>query len=155
MQTIKAQEISPTPTSSHSSTETHALRYSEVLRRAGLRVFLQFLRENLVQQLRIWRGAFRSCLGHIRIQSARGQVGVQLGAHGRLGATNARTLVRSIYIKKLVAIRPWADSQDLEMFLMGFDAGEIWLCRSQDRLYSEQLPQSPSWVTPEIVQEYR
>jgi hypothetical protein len=96
MQAIKAQQISPSPVCPHSSTETHALRYSEVLRRGGLRVFLQLLRENLVQRLRIWRGAFRSCRGHIRTQSATGQVGVHLGPHGHLGAINARTLVRTL-----------------------------------------------------------
>lgn len=150
MQAIKAQEISPSPAFSHSLTEAHALRYSEVLRRAGLRVFLQFLRENLGQQLRIWCESFRSFRGHIRTQSARHQVGVRLGPHGHLGARNARTLVRTLYIQKLSAIRPWVDSQDLEIFLMGFDAGEIWSYDSRDRLYKEQIAPDPSWVTPDI-----
>ena len=60
-------------------------------------------------------------------QSAIGQAGVPLGPHGHQGARNARTLVRSLYIEILLAIHPWADFQDLRLFLMGFDAGETLL----------------------------
>jgi hypothetical protein len=154
MQAIKAQEIAPAPVSSHYSTETHRLRYSEVVRRAGLGAALHLFRENCRHRLRIWHDAFRSLRGHIRTQSAIGQAGVRLGPHGHQGARNARTLVRSLYIQRLLAIRPWADSQDLELFLIGFDAGEIWACDSRDRLYKEQIPESASsWITPEITHE--
>lgn len=154
MQGIKAQEISPTPASSHSSTEKHGLRYSEVARRSGVAAALRLVREDLRFRWYILRDAFRSCRGHIRTQSAKGLGTVRLGPHGHRGARNARTLVRTLYIQKLLAIRPWADSQDLEMFLMGFDAGETWASDSQDRLYKEQIPHAESlWITPEIATE--
>jgi hypothetical protein len=154
MQAIKAQEISPVPASSHSSTEKHGLRYREVARRAGLGAALHLFREMLRDGWYIRRDAFRSFRGHIHTQSAIGQVGVQLGPHGHRGARNARTLVRSLYIQRLLAIRPWVDSQDLELFLIGFDAGETWACDSRDRLYKEQIPESASsWITPEIRSE--
>jgi hypothetical protein len=153
MQAIKAQEISQTPASSRPSTEKHVLRYSDVVRRVGLRVALRLFLENLRYGWCIWRDAFRSCYGHIRTQSAIGLPTVRLGPHGHRGARNARTLVRTIYTEKLLAIRPWADSQDLEIFLMGFDAGETWACDSQDRLYKEQIPETASWITPEIRRE--
>ena len=98
-----------------------------------LKLALVPVRERLGRSWRIWRGAFRSCLGHIRTQSAKGQVGALVGPHGHLGARNARTLVRTLYTQKLAATRPWVDSQDLEIFLMGFDAGEQWILRKQDK----------------------
>jgi|HubBroStandDraft_4_1064222.scaffolds.fasta_scaffold53167_2 hypothetical protein len=154
MQAIKAREISPVSASSHPSNETHVLRYREVARRAGLGAALHLLRDNLGQRWCIWRTAVRSCLGHIRTQSAKGQATVGLGPHGHLGARNARTLVRTLYTQKLLAIHPWADLQDLEIFLMGFDAGETFASDSRDRLYKEQIPEvQSSWITPEIEHE--
>lgn len=154
MQAIKARKISPVLSSSDSSAESHVLRYSEVARRAGVGAALHLFRENCRHRLRIWHDAFRSFRGHIRTQSSIGQAGVRLGPHGHQGARNARTLVRSLYIQRLLAIRSWADSQDLQIFLMGFDAGEIWAWGSRDRLYREQIPESASsWITPEIAGE--
>ena len=37
---------------------------------------------------------------------------------------NTRTLARAEGIKRLQATRPWADIEDLRIFLEGFDAGE-------------------------------
>lgn len=154
MQGIKAQEISPVSASSHPSDETHALRYREVAQRAGLGAALHLFRENLSQTWCIWRTAFRSFRGHIRTQSAKGQATVRLGPHSHRGARNARTLVRTLYTQKLLAIRPWTDLQDLEIFLMGFDAGETFAWDSRDRLYKEQIPEiQSSWITPEIADE--
>ena len=38
--------------------------------------------------------------------------------------TNIRTVARKHYTELLLATRPWADGEDLQIFLMGFDAGE-------------------------------
>jgi hypothetical protein len=154
MQAAKAQPIAQAAPASRSSTEKYVLRYSEVARRAGLGAALHLLRENLSQTWCIWRTAFRSFHGHIRTQSAKGQATVRLGPHGHRGARNARTHVRTLYTQKLLAIHPWADLQDLEMFLMGFDAGETWASDSRDRLYREQIPEAESsWITPETAHE--
>jgi hypothetical protein len=100
----------------------------EVLRRVGLKVSLYLLRQHLSRSWCIWRDSFRSFRGHIRTQSAKGRATATFGAwfenhHGHLRA-NRRTAARREYTEKLRAIRPWVDSQDLEIFLMGFDAGE-------------------------------
>jgi len=153
MQAIKVREISPVSLSSSRSSETR-VPYMELAWRVGLKFALNLFRNDLRQRWYIWRDAFRSFVGHICTQSAKGQAGVRLGPHGHQGVRNARTLVRTLYIQKLLAIRPWADSQDLEMFLMGFDAGEIWSSCSRDRLYTEQIPAfESSWITPEILHE--
>jgi hypothetical protein len=154
MQGVSPQAISQTSTSSHSSTENRGLSYKEVARRAGVGTALRLLRDDLSQTWCIWRTAFRSFRGHIRTQSAKGQATVRLGPHSSLGARDARTLVRTLYIQKLLAIREWADLQDLEMFLMGFEAGETFACDSRGRLYKEQLSEvESSWITPEIAHE--
>lgn len=154
MQGTKAQQISQALPSSDLSTEKRGLRHSEVARRAGIVAALHLLRENLSQRWYIWRTAFRSFGGHIRTQSAKGLATVRLGPHGHRGARNARTHVRTLYSQKLLAIHPWADLQDLEMFLMGFDAGETWASDSRDRLYTEQIPEvESSWITPETAHE--
>ena len=154
MQAIKAQQISQTLPSSDLPTEKRGLRYSEVARRAGISAALHLLQDDLRHKWYIWRTAFRSFRNHIRIQSAKGLATVRLGPHGHRGARNARTLVRTLYTQKLLAIHPWADLQDLEMFLMGFDAGETFACDSRDRLYKEQIPEAESsWITPEIAHQ--
>jgi hypothetical protein len=154
MQGVSPRTISQTSTSSHSSTENHDLGYMDIVRRAGVAAALRLLRDDLSQTWCIWRTAFRSFRGHIRTQSAKGLATMRLGPHSDLGARNARTLVRTLYIQKLLAIREWADLQDLEMFLMGFEAGETFACDSRDRLYPEQLSAfESSWITPEIRAE--
>jgi hypothetical protein len=75
-----------------------------------------------------WYAAFRSFRAHIRIQSATTGGRVDLGAafqvRGEHHLPNARTDARAEGIERLLAIHPWADAVDLQMFLMGFDAGE-------------------------------
>jgi hypothetical protein len=128
--------------------------YMELGRRAGLGFALRLFRDDLRQKLCIWRAAFRSLRGHIRTQSAKGQVAVRLGPHSYQGARDARTLVRTLYMQKLLAILPWADSQDLKIFLMGFEAGETFLADSSGKLSPEQLSAlESSWITPEIRSE--
>jgi len=153
MQTVTEQRISPVSLSSADSIEKRA-PYMELARRVGLRFALRLFREDLRHRLCIWRAAFGSFRGHIRTQSAIGQTAVRLGPHSHRGARDARTLARTLYTQKLLAILPWADTQDLEIFLMGFDAGETFSADSRDRLYPEQIPPlHSSWITPDILKE--
>jgi hypothetical protein len=152
MQAIKAQEISPASASSHSSTETHGLRYTEVIRRAGLRVALHLLRENLGQKWCIWRDAFRSFRGHIRTQSAIGRAWVQVGSPRHQGILNIRSLARKLYIEKTSATLPWVDCQDLQVFLNGFDAGESFAAYTHNECMDRKFA-TASWLTPEIERE--
>jgi hypothetical protein len=57
-----------------------------------------------------------------------------------------RTVARSEYTKCLLAIYPWADTVDLETFLMGFDAGEQWCRHNQDTLI-DIVPNNPAWLS--------
>lgn len=41
---------------------------------------------------------------------------------------------RALYILKLRASRPWVDSQDCEIFLLGFDAGEESHARTPEQV---------------------
>jgi hypothetical protein len=153
VQTITKPQIVPLSLQSSQSSGTHA-PYTQLALRVGLRFALRLLRGDLRHMLCIWRDAFHSFLGHIRTQSSRGQACVRLGPHSYQGARDARTLVRTLYTQKLLAICPWVDSQDLELFLMGFEAGETFAADSRDRLYPEQLNAlDASWISPEITHE--
>lgn len=151
MQAIKAREISPASASSHYSTEKHDLRYREVAQRAGVRVALHLLRENLGHRWCIWRDAFRSFRGHIRTQSARGRAWVTVGSPRHQGTLNVRSLCRRLYIEKLSATLDWVDCQDLETFLMGFDAGESWAAYNRSECTDHRVENA--WPTPEIELE--
>jgi hypothetical protein len=106
--------------------------------RVGIGYALRELRQHLSLKWYIWREAFRSFCGHIRTQSAIGRPSVITGpwfeCHGGRRRPNRRTLSRSVYIRKLQATHTWVDSQDCQMFLMGFDAGEEWSGRSADQV---------------------
>jgi hypothetical protein len=106
MQTITELRISPNSLASDDSIEKSA-PYMELARRVGLRFAVRLLRSDLRHRLCICRDGLRSLRGHIRTQSAIGQVYVRLGPHSDQGARDARTLVRTLYIQKLLAIRPW------------------------------------------------
>jgi len=114
--------------------KTCGLRYYiQVAARIGILHSLFLLKNNLYGSWYIWLESFRSFRGHIRTQSAKGRPSVDAGPwfeyqFGRY-QRNARTLARISYIEKLRASRPWVDSQDLQIFLMGFDAGEEWSAR--------------------------
>jgi hypothetical protein len=150
MQTATSLPTVPSSVSSPLLKGNH-VRYIRYARQVGLGAALQVLLENLNCKLCIYRDAFRSFRGHIRTQSAKGQVGFRLGPHGHQGVSDARTLCRSLYIQRLLAIRPWADSQDVEMFLMGFDAGDIYSESSRDILPKELIPESSScWISLEL-----
>jgi hypothetical protein len=72
--------------------------------------------------------SLQSFLGHVRTQFAKGRVEVDLGPllqrHQGLPRRNTWTLARRRCIETLQAIHPWVDYQDLEIYLMGFDAGD-------------------------------
>jgi len=99
----------------------------------------------------IWRGAVCSFRGHIQTLSSTGQAGVSLGPslernhHGRCQA-NARTIARRRYTEMLLATHPWADGQDLQIFLMGFDAGEQWAFCRRGTISETQSETDPSWL---------
>jgi len=152
MQDLKVQDISAVPSLSHSSDGSRGLRYSEVLRRTGLRNTVYVVRQSLVDKWCIWCDALRSFHGHIRTQLAIGRPWVTVGSPRHQGTLNERSLCRRFYIEKLSATRRWVDSQDLELFLMGFDAGESWACRSRSECMDRQFV-SASWLTPEIEGE--
>lgn len=96
---------------------------------------LQFRLQN---KRSILRSAFRSALGHIRIQDTRDIPAVDLGpalqstVRGEL-VPDTRTSARSSCIRKLLARYPWADTVDIRIFLMGFDEGEKWRARSPSK----------------------
>lgn len=149
MQEIKLEQTS-SPKSHLLLAEKCVLRYREVLARAGARVLIQLLRERLVDKWCIWRDAFRSFRGHIRTQSAKGRATVTFGPwfenHQGHPRRNLRTVARRIYTERLRAILPWADSQDLRIFLMGFDAGEKWASRSDIRVADHPTENASSWL---------
>jgi hypothetical protein len=80
----------------------------------------------------------RSFLGRLHTQLSKDLVSVNLGPklQRHLGSyqLNRRTLARKRGIESLRAIHPWADFQDLEIFLMGFDVGEQWVLCSSDNV---------------------
>jgi hypothetical protein len=90
---------------------------------------------NLASLLCRWYVAFRSFRAHIRIQSARKGASVDVGPalqrQGERYLSDERTIARAEGIRKLLATHVWADSVDIQMFLVGFDAGEEYGICSQ------------------------
>lgn len=115
-----------------------------------LKLLRHHARSRSLNALTIWFYAFRSLIGRIGIQSSRELPSVDYGPElGRSPVgdlrVNTRTLARNMYTQMLLAKYSWADTVDLRMFLMGFDAGEQW---SSCNLYSEtEKPvASASWL---------
>ena len=117
---------------------------------------LFLVRSRWMTTMCIWRGAYRSFLGHIRILSPTellvphcGSAAVASPAQG--WQPNIRTIARMEYTKKLLHRLPWLDTVDLRIFLMGFDAGEQFLCGKADnesKTHVEFEPRDvPSWDT--------
>jgi hypothetical protein len=109
----------------------------------------------LRQTKNIWAFAFHSFRGHIRTQSSKGPAIVDYGPallrrSDGYWRPNVHTHARSLYTRKLQAILPWADCVDLEIFLMGFDAGAQWSRdSSQSNIGSDAVADmSVSWITP-------
>ena len=139
--------------SSPAQSEKHVPDYRQVWARAGGKVALHLLRKRLFQKWCIWRDAYHSFRGHIRTQSAIGLAAVSLGRHNHQGVRNVRTVARRLYTEKLLAIRPWADSQDVQIFLMGFDAGESWADCNREEESLGQMVARLSWLTPQNIDE--
>lgn len=99
--------------------------------RVRVRVALRLLLYHRRRTRRIWVSAFRSFREHIRLQYAKGSELGDLGPASLLNedgnlAENTRIAPRILYTEKWLSACPWADSVDLEIFLMGFDAAEQW-----------------------------
>lgn len=112
-----------------------------------LRWKLYLIRKRLLNTMSIWSGASRSFRGHIQIQSSKELPSVGLGSelvrsHAGDLRVNTRSLARSIYTQKLLAIYPWADIVDLRIFLMGFDSGEQWTSHSPYTEGGKQIARS-------------
>jgi len=120
--------------------------------RAASRILLARLQDYLETSKCIWIAAFRSFRAHIRTQSAKGGIGVYMGlalVETPSGSfePNPRTIARSLYIEMLQATHAkWADSVDLRIFLMGFDAGEQWALHTADK-ENDKRPDIASWLT--------
>lgn len=139
--------------SSPAKSGTNVPDYKKVWARAGGKVVLRLLLERLGHRWCIWYEAARSFRGHICTQSAIGRTGLSLGPHSHQGGRNVRTVARGLYTRKLLATRPWADSQDVQMFLMGFDAGESWAFRNTEAESKDQMAARLSWLTSQNVDE--
>lgn len=117
-------------------------------------VAFRFLGQRLWDMSYILLSSFRCFLGHLRTQLVKDQAGVSLGPSlefcHQSWQRNRRTLARKEGIRMLLAIHPWADFQTLEIYLMGFDAGEQWAsdnCRSKPH----PSPSQDSSVLPPSV----
>jgi hypothetical protein len=91
--------------------------------------WLRFLAFRLSNTWCIWNGAARSFAGHIRIQSSKERLAVDLGPAPVLTPDGSlidqpATRARVASIENLSAKYPWIDIVDRRIFLMGFDAGE-------------------------------
>jgi hypothetical protein len=150
MSNVTPARISPLESLEALST-TGARHYIESWRSVGARRSLHLLLEDLRRSWCIVRLSFRSFRGHISTQFSKDQGTPHLGkswGRNHLGQIrrNPRTVARRLYTEKLLATLPWADSQDLQIFLMGFEAGEQWnACSggSQDNMQTDEA----SWLT--------
>jgi hypothetical protein len=128
--------------------------------RFSVRNLLSRFRTRLICSLCIWISGFYSWRGHIRIQSPTELPSVDFGpcldsdCNGRL-SLNTRTLARKLYTKKIAAIYPWMDMVDRQMFLNGFDAGELLSLDTGNSALNIGHPatENNSWLTPEIARE--
>jgi hypothetical protein len=121
----------PCPTEPARRKDKHpSLRLCAYLPDAALAALLRLLGPVLWGKLYTLLSSLRCFCGHICTQLAKDQVSVNLGpALERKSGSylpNRRTGARREGIENLRAIHPWADLLSLEIFLMGFDAGERW-----------------------------
>lgn len=115
-----------------------------------LRYLAFLLRSRLLGTMRRGKACFGSFRAHMAIQFATEPPSLDFGqaferAPDGTYQEDTRTLARSEYTKGLLAIRGWADLGDLQMFLMGFDAGEQSALRSEDTS-TYNAPQIPAWL---------
>ena len=92
------------------------------------RISRAILFPGLVARIDKWCAVLRSFRAHIRIQCAkegeRVHVGPAYRCHDGHLYPDERTESRAEGIETLLASHPWADSADIQVFLIGFDAGE-------------------------------
>lgn len=108
------------------------------------------LTDLLIRLRRKWiiiRLAFGSLLGHIRLQPSTTILSLPGPIHryGQVWPRGAHSYIaRSFYRQMVSHLYPWADTVDLRLFLMGFDAGEQWLLHISGK--EECKPQENSWL---------
>ena len=95
----------------------------------------RFLPESLHYKLYLVFSSLGSLLGRLRTQLVKNHPRVSFGpafeaGHPHLLRRNKRTLARKSGVAERLATLTWVDLQDLEIFLMGFDAGEQWASRN-------------------------
>jgi hypothetical protein len=99
-----------------------------------------------------WRRAYasiRSCGRHIRSQFSKepldqGPV-VSWDQSAQRCLARPESLARSLYTRSVEAtLLPWADTVDLRIFLMGFDAGEQWGAQLDSECRKHL--QTPAWL---------
>jgi hypothetical protein len=89
----------------------------------------------------VWRKSYtlfselRNFLGSLHIQLAIDRLfvnyGPKLESDPQVSERNRRTLARMKGIRNLLAIYPYVTHQNVEIYLMGFDAGEQWALDNQ------------------------
>lgn len=155
MQGIKIQE--PSLVVSPDETQRHDLPYKGLSPSWLERIAPHYRWFCLANSWRILRAAIDSFRGHIRLQSPKQLSSVGLGpafesSPLQSGRTNTRSVARAFYTKMLLAKWGWADTVDLRIFLMGFDAGEQWTRYTEGN--GEQTPTSPSSWLYSFEQEF-
>lgn len=137
-------------TSAHCSDPVPACAHYKLPRWLWKERFLDFVPLRRPRTLwRIWCLSLRSLRGHIEMQLSTERLAVDLGpAWDKLPdgsyRENTRTAVRSRCVEVLLARHPWVDSVDLQMFLMGLDAGaELSALSAQTRSDGTCIPGRP------------
>jgi hypothetical protein len=151
MQEFSTSQAAP-PSSSVRSVQDYDPACTGLLDWRVLLRFLFRLELRLTCTMRIWRRAFDSFRGHIRSQSSREHLILNLGKEFvRLSSgclqPNERTIFRAECTQELLAIHPWSDIVDLRVFLMGFDAGEQCAHYMAHRPQNGHQYESSPWLT--------
>jgi hypothetical protein len=132
--------------------EGRGFQYTRFLYWRAIRRSLSRIRQYLQGTMQILFRSLGSLHGHIGIQSpTEFWIGVNLGQEflsqsDKRPRLNPRTTARAEYRQMLRAIYPWIDSVDLRIFLMGFDAGEEWVCDSMGSSEERRPSENESWL---------
>jgi hypothetical protein len=145
----------PVPSHLPVSGRTRALESTnrQQIRQTSLRFQVVALAWRVYTIAHIWCASIRSCFGHIRSQSSKAISFEMIGSttvwdqESRTYRSNPSAIARILYTKMLSAtFWDWADTIDLRMFLMGFDAGEQWTRCTQGIADSAAPRDTPSWL---------